>query len=183
MKKIILMAVMSVMTLSAAAQDWYVGGSVGAWRNNDDKVTTISFAPEFGCSINDTWSAGTVIGWTHVHRTNVDGNIVDFRPYARYNFFKSGMVSLFVDGGVDLGFGKTSYDGYGDSDTAVTYGLGFKPGVALSLNKHCSLVAHVGFLGFRGSNDAAKDLLDSHYEGWGFDFSSYNLSFGFYYTF
>lgn len=183
MKKIILMAVLSVMTLTAAAQNLFIGGSVAAWRNNDDKVTTIKIAPEIGYNLNDQWTVGTVIGWTNIHRTYVTGNFVDFDPYARYTFFKKGMVSLFVDGGVDLGFGRASYKGGDDSDTACTYGIGFKPGIALALNDHCSIVAHAGFLGYRGSNDAAKDLLDNNYEGWGFDFSGYNLSFGFYYTF
>lgn len=182
MKKIILMAVMSVMTLTAAAQNLFVGGSIAAWRNHDDKVTTITIAPEVGYNLNSNWAIGTVLGWTNIHRSEITGNLVDFDPYARYTFFKKGMVSLFVDGGVDLGFGKVSYDGE-DSDTAVKYGIGFKPGIALALNDRCSIEAHAGFLGYRGTNDAAKDLLDSHYEGWGFDFSGYNLSFGFYYNF
>lgn len=162
MKKIILMAVMSVMTLTAAAQNLFVGGSVAAWRNHDDKVTTITIAPEVGYNLNSNWAIGTVLGWTNIHRSEITGNLVDFDPYARYTFFKKGMVSLFVDGGVDLGFGKVSYDGE-DSDTAVKYGIGFKPGIALALNDRCSIVAHAGFLGYRGTNDAAKDLLDSHY--------------------
>ena len=182
MKKIILMVVMSVMTLTAAAQNLFVGGSVAAWRNHDDKVTTITIAPEVGYNLNSNWAIGTVLGWTNIHRSEITGNLVDFDPYARYTFFKKGMVSLFVDGGVDLGFGKVSYDGE-DSDTAVKYGIGFKPGIALALNDRCSIVAHAGFLGYRGTNDAAKPLLASHYEGWGFDFSGYNLSFGFYYNF
>lgn len=183
MKKIILMAVMSVMTLTAAAQNWYVGGSVAGWRNDSDKVTTIKVAPEFGFSLDDQWSIGTVIGWTYIHRTGVNGNLVDFDPYARYSFYKNGIVTLFVDGGVDLGFGKASYKHGDDSDTAVKYGIGFKPGISLRLNDHCSIEAHAGFLGYRGTNDAAKDLLDDHYDGWGFDFSGYNLSFGFFYNF
>lgn len=182
MKKIILMAVMSVMTLTAAAQDWFVGGSVAAWRNDNDKITTIKIQPEVGYNLSNKWAIGTVLGWTYIHRQSVDGNFVDFKPYARYTMFRSGIVSLFVDGGVDLGFGKASYDGY-DSDTAVTYGIGFKPGVSFELNDRFSLEAHAGFLGYRGSNDAAKDLLDSHYDGWGFDFSGYTLSLGFYYKF
>ena len=147
MKKIILMAVMSVMTLTAAAEGWFVGGSVGAWRND-----------------------------------GVDGNMVDFQPYVRYIAYSKGIVSLFVDGGADLGFGKVSMDGY-DSDTATSYGIGFKPGISLALNDHCSIEAHAGFLGYRGSNDEAKAILVDGYDGWGFDFSGYNLSFGFYYSF
>lgn len=93
MKKIILMAVMSVMTLTAAAQNLFVGGSVAAWRNHDDKVTTITIAPEVGYNLNSNWVIGTVLGWTNIHRSEITGNLVDFDPYARYTFFKKGMVS------------------------------------------------------------------------------------------
>lgn len=182
MKKIILMAVMSVMTLTAAAEGWFVGGSVGAWRNDQDKVTSITIAPEFGYNLDSHWAIGTVIGWNYAHTTGVDGNMVDFQPYVRYIAYSKGIVSLFVDGGADLGFGKVSMDGY-DSDTATSYGIGFKPGISLALNDHCSIEAHAGFLGYRGSNDEAKAILVDGYDGWGFDFSGYNLSFGFYYSF
>ena len=42
-------------------------------------------------------------------------------------------------------------------------------------------MAHVGFLGYHGSNKAAKNGGQSEYGG--FNLSSENLNFGLYYTF
>lgn len=182
MKKFLVMAVMAVMALGVSAQV-YVGGSLGAWRDGSAKMTHINILPEVGYNLSDTWAIGTVIGWDYYHQHDASLNLVKFDPYARYSFVKAGNLSLFVDGGIDLGFGKAKVGGE-SSDTAVTYGIGFKPGVSYALSDKCSLVAHFGFLGYLDGNDDAKaagSLVDYEY-GWGFNFSN-NLSFGFYLNF
>lgn len=45
MKKIIAFAIAAIVSLGAAAQDIYVGGSIGAWRNGTDHVTTMGYSP------------------------------------------------------------------------------------------------------------------------------------------
>lgn len=183
MKKIIAFAIAAIVSLGAAAQDnnIYVGGSIGAWRNGTDHVTTMSILPEVGYNLSDRTAIGTTIGWTYFHNSEkVTTNLFQISPYYRYTFFKSGIVGLFVDGTAGIGVGRTSYDGE-NGKAAVTWEIGFKPGISVALSDKCSVVAHVGMLGYQGANHAAKD--GDAKEGWGFMLDSYNLSFGFYYTF
>ena len=181
MKKIIAFAIAAIVSLGAAAQDIYVGGSIGAWRNGTDHVTTMGILPEIGYNLSDKTAIGTTIGWSHYHDSSkVTTNLFQIEPYYRYSFFKSGIVSLFVDGTAGVGVGRTSYDGE-NGKAAVTWEIGLKPGISVALSEKCSVVAHVGMLGYQGANHAAKD--GGADEGWGLRLSGNNLTFGFYYTF
>lgn len=183
MKKLLVLAAATAVSLGAFAQDnlknVYVGGSLGIWRNQSDKVTTIKIAPEVGYNINDTWAVGTQIGYQYIGKKHASNSSFIFDPYARWTYLRSGMVQLFVDGGVDFSLGHTSWDGK-DSDVSASFGIGLKPGVALNFNKHFSIVAHLGFLGYQGANNAAE--VGGFKKGFGFDFSN-SADFGFYYTF
>ncbi len=179
MKKIFALALFAVMAISASAQ-LYVGGSLKAWRDGTDHVTTAAILPEIGYTYSDQWAFGTVIGWDHTHETGITTNLFKIEPYARLTYFKSGIVGLFVDGGFGLGFGKTKFGGE-SSDTATTWNIGFQPGVSLAVSEHCSFVAHFGFLGYKGANDAAKE--GGHPDEWGLNFSGNDLKIGFYYNF
>lgn len=181
MKKLLTLAAAAIISLSAAAENMYVGGNLGFWRDGTEHKTNAHISAELGYNLTDNFAVGGALGWKYAHTHGVSGNLFNINPYVRYTFVKWDLVSLFVDGGVDLGIGKTSYKDGDDSDTAFTYGIGFKPGVALNLNDHCSFVAHFGFLGYNGMNDAAED--QGYHKSWGLDFSSYNLSLGFYYNF
>ena len=143
MKKILAFAAMAVMALGAFAQDMYVGGQVGFWRNSGDNETSFQILPEIGFNLSEKLAIGTTIGYDYSYDDGRKLNLVVFNPYVRYTFFRNGNVSLFCDGGVDLGFGKAKYEGE-SSDTAVTYGIGIKPGISYSLSDKFSLVAHVG---------------------------------------
>ncbi len=184
MKKIFLAAVMAVMAFAANAQ-LYVGGELGVMRSDggDDNVatTTASIMPEIGYTLNETWAVGTTIGWEHSHVTGVSYNLVSFKPYARYTFFKSGIVSLFCDGTVGFGAGKTSYKDGNDSKTACVWNIGFRPGVAFKCSDHFSVVAHIGMLGYNGANNAAKD--GGAVDSWGLSLNGNDLTLGFYYNF
>ena len=192
MKKICILAVMAVMAVAASAQ-LYVGGSVGAWYNDNDgdDLTTITIMPEIGYNLNSKWAVGTTIGYQYQHLHSdlpvilggdgsINVNLFTFAPYARYTFFKSGIVGLFCDGTVGFSAGKTSGELI-DDDTACVWNIGFRPGISFTLGEHCSIVAHVGFLGYQGANNAAKDA--GYNEEGGLRLSGNNLSFGFYYTF
>lgn len=178
MKKLLLLAAAALIGFgSASAKDItveidsskiYVGGSVGVWYDTDSKTTTAHILPEVGYNINNTWSVGTQIGYSYAK----ENSSFVFNPYARWTFLHAGMAQLFVDGGV--GFQLGSYNGL----TSAAFKVGFKPGVALNVHKHISVVAHLGFLGYSGGNKYATDVK----KGVGFDFSN-ALSFGFYYNF
>lgn len=180
MKKAIAFVAAALMSVSAFAGDIWVGGSIGAWRNSTDKITTVSLTPEIGYNLSDNFSIATSIGYKFVGRSGADNHAFIFNPYARYTFAKVGIVGFFVDGGVDLSLGSTHYKHADNSKTSAVVGIGFKPGISLNLNSHCGLVAHFGFLGYRYVNDAAE--VAGEKGGGGFDLSN-GMSFGFYYTF
>lgn len=186
MKKILAFAVVAIMTLSASAQNWYVGGSLGVGKvtvgTDDDKTSTtaISVIPEVGYNFNENWAAGTSIGVTHTSNDGVKYTAFEIAPYVRYTYFRASIVSLFVDGGVGFSTGKAKY-GDVSSESTTTFEVGFKPGVALTINENFGFVAHVGFLGYKGANDAAKSV--GRPESWGLNLDGNDLSIGFYYNF
>lgn len=191
MKKIISTLLLAIATLGTTAQagDWYVGGNIGFMHRSqkiDNAIVTtneFSIQPEVGYNANDTWSFGGHIGYLYRNYAgqDINLNLFSINPYARYTFFRTSnnLVQLFVDGGVGVGVGSTSKNG--DSSTACTYEIGLKPGIAINITDHFSVLAHIGFLGYHGANDNAKAGGEPEYGG--VNFSSQNLNFGLYYTF
>lgn len=197
MKKIFAVAALAVAAIfSANAQDekFYIGGSLGFEHKTSTiavedfeikaNVNSFNILPEFGYNINDKWAVGTTIGYDYQHFCGwkVDSHLFKFNPYARFTFFRSSnnLVQLFVDGGAGIGLGWASYDDE-DSDTAVTWNVGFRPGVALNLTDQFSVVAHLGFLGYEGANNTAYDL--GYDRRGGFLVNGNNLTLGFYFHF
>lgn len=168
---------MAVISLGAFAQDWYAGGQVGFWRNSGDNHTEFSILPEVGYNLSENVSIGTTVGYDYNYEDGLKLHLVKFDPYVRYHFYQNDRVKLFIDGGVDLGFGKAKRDGE-SSDTAVTYGIGLKPGVSYRISDAFSLVAHIGFFGYEGGNDASGAP-----DQGGFNLNGNNISFGFYVNF
>lgn len=181
MKKILLLAALAISSIAASAQV-YMGGSVGLNRNTTENQTQFTINPEVGYNISDQWAVGASISYQYRYDDGVKSNVFAFDPYARYTYFKAveNRVKLFVDGGVGLGLGKSKYEDH-DSKTVAIYSIGFRPGVAFDITNRFSLVTHFGFLGFQGCNDAAETA--GYDQKFGFDFSSLNLTFGFYYNF
>lgn len=181
MKKLMIMAIAMIATLTCSAQG-YVGGSFGVTRDVDENKTDFSILPEVGYNFNDNWAVGLGFGYQHKYDDGLSVNVGVINPYARYTFFRTdnSLVSLFVDGGVDLSFGRAKYEHH-DGETVVVYGIGFKPGIAFTPTKKFTVLAHIGELGYWGANDAGKDAgYTSHF---GLNFSSLNLNLGFYYNF
>ncbi|MCI9286054.1 MAG: porin family protein [Muribaculaceae bacterium] len=183
MKKVLLMALMAIMTLAATAQErkWYAGGQLTLGRTTTElsgvslKSTQVAVMPELGYNLTDKFALGAIFGVDY--RKTGDSKLTTFNinPYARATYFQTDLISLFVDGGVGFGIGRAN------GHTAVTYQIGFRPGVSLNLSDRFSLVAHVGFLGYQSGNRPAKR--NGAPENWGLDLNSNNLLFGFYYHF
>lgn len=170
--------------LGASAEDLdlskvYVGGNIGVWHNQAADNTSATILPEIGYNFNKEWTFGTQIGYQYRGNGNKHNNSLVISPYARYTFYRTGMVQLFCDGGVDFTLGSTNGK-HIKGTTSTSFGVGFKPGVALNVHKNVSIVAHLGFLGYKYANDAA--LVGGFEKGFGFDFSN-ALNFGFYYNF
>lgn len=180
MKKFVAIALLAVASLGASAEDLYVGGSVGFWHDDSADSDSFVIKPEVGYCINDTWSVGAEIGYTY-SKTAVKSHLFEFAPYARYTYFRTdnNLLDLFVDGQVGLGVGSTKYDD--GSETAVYWNLGFRPGVAIHVTEKFSFEAKFGFLGYQGADEHAE-AAGIHKCG-GLDFSTQQLTFGFYYNF
>lgn len=198
MKKIFTLAVIAVASVFGAnAENWYVGGNLGFSHSSNEALTVngntygfeqnrLYIQPEIGYNFNKSWAVGLGIGYEYRHwnGSKVSLNMFDINPYARWSYFRTenNLVQLFVDGG--FGFGAGSYDvdvdGY-DAHTACIWNIGFRPGVAINLTDKFSVVAHLGFLGYEGANNTAKDA--GYKDRGGLDLSTENLTLGFYFNF
>lgn len=179
MKKLLLLAVLMIASLSASAQ-FYYGGQVGFSRNATDNITTLTIAPEVGYSFNEKWSFGGVLDYDYRYTSGVKLNIFEISPYARYKYAKlaDDKLSFFVDGGVGFGFQKQS-----GLDAGFVYHIGFRPGISYALNDHYSIVAHLGNLGWEGATDKATGEYGRKNRFTWNIFSWNDLMFGFYYSF
>lgn len=190
MKKIFAMALLAVATIagSASAKGWYAGGNVGYLHEgsstSNHMTNSVSILPEVGYNFNNQWALGGTAGYNFVHDcdTHQSLNLFTINPYVRYSYFrtKNNLVQLFVDGGAGVGLGWTDYQ-HGSSKTAVTWNVGFRPGVAINVTKNFSVVAHIGFAGYEGVNNHAR-VAGKHSKG-GLSFDTNDLNLGFYYNF
>ena len=183
MKKVLMTLAVAFVAVAANAQV-YVGGNVGIASSkigNGDNVTTYKVLPEVGYNINKDWAVGTTLGWGKGTPVKIEGeshNYFTVQPYARYTFVHSKYVNVFVDGG----FGYTHYNHAHDFGTPSVneWSVGLKPGVAVNVSPKVSLVAHVGFAGWK-SEKAEGASADKHV--WGVDLDGNNVTFGVYYNF
>lgn len=147
MKKSLLAVAFAMVAMASSAQI-YVGGMLGfsADKAENAKYGTTDFNlnPEVGYVLNESWSIGLPINigfekTAYDKLLKKDGTTTwSVAPYARYTFYKNGILSLFADG--ILGFnGK-------DDDTNVA--LSVAPGIALSIAENISLVSRIGSLGW-----------------------------------
>lgn len=179
MKKLFMTLAAAVIAVSASAQV-YVGGNVGIASTKiagQDSKTTYKVLPEIGYKLNQDWAIGTVIGWgkgTPVEIENADAAVGTFEvaPYVRYTALHTKVVDLFVDGGA-------SYKHY--NGTGNEWSVGLKPGVALNVNKNVSIVAHVGFVGYKNYKPSYEGAKSSN--AWGVDLDGNNLTLGLYWNF
>lgn len=173
------MAVAAVMALGASAQDWYAGGQVTFGRSTESasgvKSTQVTVLPEIGYNLTEKLAIGSVLGVSYKKSGSEEKTVLKIAPYARYTYFSTSKLNLFIDGGVDFGIGRAH------GHTAVEYGIGLRPGISYDLSERLSIVAHVGFLGYQSGNNAAKN--NGCNENWGLDLDGNNLMFGLYYHF
>lgn len=191
------MALVAVMSLTASAQV-YVGGSVGLWRDYNANETSFNLIPEVGYNLSDKWAIGLQIGYVHDYKGGVDLDLDFFqgrfgsqktnglviKPYARWSYAEFGPVRLFLDMGFGFDTYKTKVE-VGDrtvkSDPFNAWEIGVSPGLAVSLTENLDFIAHVGFLGFRDSDDGSAAKFGR--DGFGFNVDGNNLNFGLYYNF
>ena len=179
MKKFYMTLVAMFVAVAASAQV-YVGGNVGIAstdNGDDDDVTTYKFLPEIGYNINQDWAIGASFGWAKgsldFDDDTYSAHTFEINPYVRYTFLHNKIVDVFCDGG--FGYKHTR----AGRVKANTWNVGFKPGVALKLDKF-SLVAHVGFVGWKQTKIEDTDIKTTT---WGVNFDNTDLSLGLFYNF
>ena len=179
MKKLLLLAVLAMASLTASAQ-FYFGGQVGVSRNATDNTTSVIIAPEVGYSFNDVWSFGGVLDYEYQYYNKINLNVFEISPYARFKFASvaNDNLKFFVDGGVGFGVQKVT-----DYDAGFVYHIGFRPGMSYSFNDHWSIVAHLGQLGWEGATDKATGAYGRKNQFTWNIFNWNDLMFGFYYSF
>ena len=182
MKKLFLLLSVAFMAVSANAQV-YVGGGVAIGTQDWKYVgssTTYKFIPEIGYTINEKWAAGIAFGWQGT--TKGGPKAFSLNPYARLTFFKTGPVSLFADGtvGYTYAYNNPKYNGI-TCDNATEVFVGIKPGVALSMGNHFSLVAHIGAFGYQHTKYSTLGDWDN--DSWVAGIDGNNISLSLYYSF
>jgi maltoporin len=171
MKKIVLVALVALASMSAKAQV-YMGGELSIWHNKDAKSTEFALAPEIGYNFSEKWAVGGNLIYEHSKEHDVKKNGFAIAPYVRFSYYENELVRLFVDGGA--GFSTEKVKDAGKRENG--YEVGLKPGIAIKLNEHFSLVAKCGFLGYRNDYIIGQN-------GGGLSLTSEDLSFGFHYEF
>lgn len=172
MKKVLFVLVMMVSALAAQAQEMYLGGGISLWRNDDTERTKFSISPDFGYNFNSRWAVGAELVFSHESgEKDYSCNAFALAPYARYSFYENKIVRLFLDMGLGFSTSKVKHE-----DAKNGFEVGVKPGIAIKLNEHFSLISKVGFAGFRDDYFRGEN-------GLGVDLDGENISIGIDYEF
>lgn len=184
MKKFVLVAVFAVLGFVAAQAQVRLGGAVNLWYNQESEVTTYTLMPEIGYKLSDQWEVGTFIGFNGGAKS--DSNVKTafsfaFKPFARYTFLRSGIFSMFCEGGFDLVCGNAGSmtSGHKQFSNSTAFAIGFRPGIDIELTEHWSLESHLGFLGYSANE---KGVFGAYDPGVGFSFAN-GTSLGLIYQF
>lgn len=172
MRKIGILLLIMMAALSAKAQI-YTGGTLNIFGG--DGAFNFTLKPEVGYEFNEKWAFGGVLYLGH-NKTDMGNydlktNHFAIAPYARYTFFENDLLRIFADGGFGVGVNAVK-----DGDNTAGFEVGVKPGIAIKLGDHFSILTKVGFLGYR-------DDFMGYTNGGGLRLSSEDVSFGFYYAF
>ncbi|MBO7593151.1 MAG: outer membrane beta-barrel protein [Bacteroidaceae bacterium] len=191
MKKMILTALVAVVSLAANAQFW-AGGEVGYShsRTTVNKVETgkannFSLLPEIGYKLNDKFDVAMKIGFAHGENDNTlagmevpvaydYANAFVLNPYLRYTFAKAGDFSFFADGGFAYVHGHIC----GDEYSTNAWQIAIKPGISYALSEKVGLVAHVGGIAY-----SFAKYNNSKTNGFDMGVSGNNITFGAYVNF
>lgn len=176
MKKLSLVAILAwVAFVGVNAQEykWWIGGQATLWSGDD--VSTAIVAPEIGYHLSSKFTVAASVGY---HSYNFDNDIAmnDYSgfvlsPYLRYNAFRVGILSGYVDGGVEFGLG--------DFERVQ---VGLKPGVAIHLTNRFCVAFLFGFVGYSNGKDLGYGS-GVYNKGFGLDFSGYRSGFACFYSF
>ena len=171
MKKLLLGIMVLVAGATAAKAQFFVGGGLGFWASPKN-YTSFWIEPDAGYSFNDHWAVGLAVGFDFSKESGLKGGNTFFyaAPYARFKYFSAEKVNLFLDGVVGVSLAH-----YTNGGNDVGFQIIIRPGIAVNLTDHFSLVGTFGALGYRKGYRGTA-------EGFGLTLTN-SLGFGFYYSF
>lgn len=174
MKKIITSMALTIFTLTTYAQG-YAGGGMTFWYNDKDNRTTIAFTPEIGYRASKRFAFGVSLGYRHNKEKETRSDVYSVAPYIRHYLYSLNELDLLWDGIIEYSYTDTRNNGHGN-----TIGIGVKPGISYTINKHFCITAHIGFIGYRHCD--RKAITEENTPGLGLRL--YNeLNFTFHYHF
>lgn len=144
MKKVLMTLFVLFAVVTAYAQEMYVGGGIGLWRDTDAERTSFSISPDFGYELNGKWAVGGQLILDVAGGEGPSTTAFAIAPYARFSYYENDIVRLFLDMGFGVSINKQKH-----TDADAGFELGVKPGIAVKLNDNFSFVSKVGFAGFR----------------------------------
>lgn len=209
MKRLLLSCMMLASAFVANAQMW-VGGALG-YEHEVDGPSTYSIAPTIGYDLSSKWAIGLEADYsfTNASRKSVtalsisdlkDKNWkVSVQPFVRYNCYQSGIVTIFLDGGIGYTYTRMLYDShvetlssavkheqtYNSSPKSNGMSVGIRPGVKIDVTPKLSVETHLGFFGYSLDKKSLNDLTDTKntIHRVGFNLGSTALNFGMIYSF
>lgn len=144
MKKVLMTLFVMFAVVTAYAQEMYIGGGIGLWRNTDTERTSFSISPDFGYELSKKWAVGGQLVLDVSGGDGASSTAFAIAPYARFSYYENKMVRLFLDMGFGVSVNKVTH-----RDSEAGFELGVKPGLAVKLNNNFSFITKVGFAGFR----------------------------------
>ena len=173
MKKFLFTIALVAVAFVANAQ-WWVGGSVGYMYEDSNKPTPneITVSPIGGYSFNENWGVG--LGIIINDQFGKNANVFGFglSPFARYTPFTYEGFSILFDGGFDWRINSSKYGSV--TGTSNNPSICITPGICYAFNDKFCLVAHLGFVGYKGYN-----LGDNTSNKFGLKLDSESVNFGF----
>ena len=149
MKRILFLALMATITLTASAQFWYGASfSDGMTKVEDsDPQLSLGIAPQIGYYFTDRFGMGLEVSTSVQNAGKEDLNTTGFAPFIRYNFCDIDKAHLFVDAGVI--YASTKYSEL--SNRMTTTGCAITPGIIYPIGEHWNLLTTFGSLGWSNS--------------------------------
>ena len=141
-QKLFLLAALLLFSFPLHAQ-WFVGGAVSFNNSQLNHTTNINFRPDIGYGFGKV-NVGVVFlaEYYRFSEDNVTEWNLGISPYAQYYFWSSGILSLFLEGGVAFTRYITREEPY---TRWVPY---LTPGMEITLTDHWSVVGYLGRIGY-----------------------------------
>lgn len=183
MKKGFLVLALLATGMIANAQ-FYLGGSFGlnvssgktSVESEEEKDPTrfgLTVSPNIGWIVGDKWEIGGYINLSSYKTTSYsyDANHEESEseaksfswnvsPYARFKAFEANKFAVLIEGAVNVGSSKNTYD-EGDETieepASLSYGINFRPMLTYSLNENIRLETGLNFLGFGFNGTFSKE--------------------------